>query len=437
MAIDAVKRFREVVSETPELKDEPALAPLRARLLKEPQAFFRRLRDRLEADRETTPDSLARLASANYELGYLTNQIGDKREAGRSFEESLSIRERLARDHPSIARFQSDLAEVLFKVGYMRGRMGRPLEAREPLERALAIRERLAQDNPLDARFQNDLARGYAQVGYTEAESGRPEEALALYEQFRAIMERLARDHPSVPAYQRGIAQTYSEVATMLRESGRVVEALALQEKAHAIRERLARENPRSTQSQFDLAWSYNKMAHIQIRSVGRPAAGVARAGHRDPRAGRAHDQFLGHHVPSRPGLELPQHRRRSNAGRTADLLESIKKALAIMERQGARQPSVPAYWGANWPTPRTTSPPWSRKRRAAEAMALNEQARRDPRAVASDYPAVLVFQARPGRESQQHRRHPAEGGPDGGGALAAYEKALAIMETAAATTPA
>ena len=55
MAIDAVKRFGDVVRETPELKNDPALAPLRARLLKEPQAFFKRLRDRLQADRRRPP----------------------------------------------------------------------------------------------------------------------------------------------------------------------------------------------------------------------------------------------------------------------------------------------------------------------------------------------------------------------------------------------
>ena len=55
MAIDAVKRFGDVVRETPELKNNPALAPLRARLLKEPQAFFKRLRDRLQADKRRRP----------------------------------------------------------------------------------------------------------------------------------------------------------------------------------------------------------------------------------------------------------------------------------------------------------------------------------------------------------------------------------------------
>ena len=95
LAIDAVKRFGDVVRVTRELKDEPSLAGLRATLLKEPQTFFKRLRERLQADRETTPGSLARLAAASFELGHFTNEIGDKQDALRAFEESLAICERL------------------------------------------------------------------------------------------------------------------------------------------------------------------------------------------------------------------------------------------------------------------------------------------------------------------------------------------------------
>ena len=98
LAIDAVKRYGDVVSETPELKNNPALTKLRTTLLKEPQAFFTRLRDRLQTDKETTPDSLARLATASFSLGQLTDEIGDKRNALRAYEESLAIRERLARE---------------------------------------------------------------------------------------------------------------------------------------------------------------------------------------------------------------------------------------------------------------------------------------------------------------------------------------------------
>ena len=81
LAIDAVRRYGDVVSENLELKTNPGLAKLRATLLKEPQAFFKRLRDRLQADRETSPESLARLADANLVLGSITNEIGDKEDA--------------------------------------------------------------------------------------------------------------------------------------------------------------------------------------------------------------------------------------------------------------------------------------------------------------------------------------------------------------------
>ena len=100
-AIDAVKKFRDAVANNPELKNNPALESLRKTLLKEPLAFFRRLKGQLQDARETTPDSLERLASATFDLGELTAEIGDKQDALRAFTEAVAIRERLARDDPS------------------------------------------------------------------------------------------------------------------------------------------------------------------------------------------------------------------------------------------------------------------------------------------------------------------------------------------------
>jgi hypothetical protein len=51
-----------VVRDTRELKDTASLTRLRTTLLKEPRKFFKLLRDQLQADRDTTTDSLARLA---------------------------------------------------------------------------------------------------------------------------------------------------------------------------------------------------------------------------------------------------------------------------------------------------------------------------------------------------------------------------------------
>jgi hypothetical protein len=99
-AIAAVKQFGDAVAKEPELKKNPALEALRKRLMKEPLAFFRALRDRLQADQATTPESLARLASASFDLGSLTYEIGNRQDALAAFQESQTIRQKLA-DHNS------------------------------------------------------------------------------------------------------------------------------------------------------------------------------------------------------------------------------------------------------------------------------------------------------------------------------------------------
>ena len=129
MAIDAVKRFRDVVMQEPVLKNNPVLDELRKKLLKEPLAFFRSLRAQLQADTDTRPAALARLAGAAFELGQLTSEIGDKRDALRSYQESLAIRDRLARANPSFNEFQRDLAASHYNTGKLQSETGHPDEA--------------------------------------------------------------------------------------------------------------------------------------------------------------------------------------------------------------------------------------------------------------------------------------------------------------------
>jgi hypothetical protein len=101
-AIDAVKRFRDAVAQEPKLKNNPELEELRKKLLKEPLEFFRSFREQLQADRDTRPEALARLASAAMELGWLIKEIGDQQDALRAYQEARAIQERLcARTPPS------------------------------------------------------------------------------------------------------------------------------------------------------------------------------------------------------------------------------------------------------------------------------------------------------------------------------------------------
>ena len=120
-----MKRFGDAVASEKELKNNPALESLRKRLLKEPLAFFKDLRDRLQADRDTRPESLARLAQASLELGKLTGQIGDKQDALIAYRESLPIFQRLADANPADTELQRDLARSYNSIGLVLDEVGK------------------------------------------------------------------------------------------------------------------------------------------------------------------------------------------------------------------------------------------------------------------------------------------------------------------------
>ena len=347
MAIDAVKRYGDVVRETPELKNTPALAPLRAKLLKEPQAFFKRLRDRLQADRETSPDSLARLAAASFDLGKLTGEIGDKEDALRAYEESLAIRERLARENPSVTEFQSDLAGTHHNIANLEDATGQTANALASYEQAGAIFQRLARENPSVPQFQRDLANYYHNIGIHQRETGRPAEALASHEQARAIRERLARENPSVTQFQSDLAASHNNIGNLQSETGRPAEALASYEQARAIQERLARENPSVTQFQSDLAMSHNNVGNVQ-----------------------------------------------SAMGRLAEALASYEQGLAISERLVRENPSVTQYLSGLAQIQNSMGNLQRMTGRPAEALASYEQARAIRERLARENPSVTEFQS-------------------------------------------
>ena len=153
MAIDAVRRYGEVVGENRELKTNPGLATLRGTLLKEPQAFFQRLRDGLQADRETTPESLARLAGANFDLGKLSDEIGDKEDALKAFEESLAIWEPVGERTDQSSRTRTNLRRFTTPSACSSTQRG-GCRLHSSRTSACAIREKLAREDPSSTLFQ-------------------------------------------------------------------------------------------------------------------------------------------------------------------------------------------------------------------------------------------------------------------------------------------
>ena len=345
MAIDAVGRYGEVVRETRALKDDPKLANLRATLLKEPLAFFDKLRKQLQAEGATTPDSLARLAAASFDLGKVAGEIGNKQDALNALAESLAIMQRLASEKPTVQEFQTGLANSHVAIGNLQNQIGRSVEALASYEQARAIEERLVGKNPEAIEFLSELAKVLVNIGVVQSQTGRRAAALESYDQARKIEERLVREHPAVVQFSSTLAQCCNNIGVLARSTGRTAEALASFERARSILERLAHENPSASEFQRDLAASYNNIGLMQ-RDAGQPEDAIAsheralairkRLAHDDPsvldfQSGLARNyNFLG--IAQR------------DLGRRADALASQTEARTLFDRLARANPSVTGF---------------------------------------------------------------------------------------------
>jgi serine/threonine protein kinase/tetratricopeptide (TPR) repeat protein len=262
-AIDAVKRFRDAIASEPELKNTPALDALRKRLLKEPLAFFKNLREQLEADNDTRPEALARLASAAFDLGNITNEIGDKRDAIRAYDSAREIQERLAREHPTVTAYGQELAMTYDNLGLLLRETGDPAGSRREHEAAREIFERLAREHPTVTAYAQELALTHNNVGFLLRDTGDLAGARRSMEAAREIQERLAREHPTVTDYARELARTQANLGKVLSETGDAAGSRREHEAAREIFERLAREHPTVTTYGHELAMTHDNLGNL------------------------------------------------------------------------------------------------------------------------------------------------------------------------------
>ena len=217
MAINAVKRFRDVVVEEPVLKNNPALEELRKKLLKEPLAFFRSLREQLQADKDTRPEALRGWPQRPMSSAHLTER--DRRQAKTHCVRTRS-RWRSASDWrattPARPTYQSELAldDRQYREPPERD-TGHPDQALESYGKALAIWERLTRENPSVTEFQSDLARSHNNIGDVQSATGHPDQALESYGKALAIQERLARENPSVTEFQSDLAASHNNIGLL------------------------------------------------------------------------------------------------------------------------------------------------------------------------------------------------------------------------------
>jgi serine/threonine-protein kinase len=341
-AIDAVKRFSDAISNEPLLKDTPELEALRRRLLGEPLSFFRSLRERLQADRDSRTDSLMRLADIAHEYAHVTKELGDPQDSLRSHKESLAIWDKLTRQDPHSDSYRLGLARILNCQSDLLNRTGDLAGARRSYETAQAIAQKLADDHPSVTDYQRLLAATHNNLGTLRSDTGDPAGAMRLFEAARAILQKLADDYPTVTGYQKSLATDQYNLGKLLSKTGDLSGARRCYEAARAIQQKLANDHPSVTGYQSDLAKTHNNLGLLMQES------GDLSGARRCYEAARAIRQKLAHDHPSVADFQSGLARTQFNLGallkKTNDVTGASRcyeAARAILQKLAHDHPSV------------------------------------------------------------------------------------------------
>jgi serine/threonine protein kinase/tetratricopeptide (TPR) repeat protein len=257
-AIEAIKKFADAVAGNPALKNNPTLEPLRKELLQEPIDYFQSLRERLQASRDTRPEALMRLTSALLELGELTSEVGDRRDALATFQAAKEVIESVALKHPDNFQLQRLLASCYNYIGVQLHFVGRSNEAIVALQNAKAVCTRLSHADPLDLENRLQLASLLQNIAAELSETGEYRESLSAYQEAIHSLNYLLRTEPNNIEYQQLIAACEWGIGNLLRTLRRTEDALSAFQKAIDILAPLAQTHPTNTEVWSPLAASYH-----------------------------------------------------------------------------------------------------------------------------------------------------------------------------------
>ncbi len=222
LALKAIALFHTGVSEDILLKNAE-FEGLRTKLLKEAASFYADLAKRLAG--HTDAKSQQALAAAYFQLGELTDKIGDQKEALAAHRKVLALRRELAAAKGAGAETRLDVARSLATVGELLRETSDNARALAAHEEQRELAQRLEAEHPTDA-VRSIVAASHYNIGRVLYEAGKPEEALASYHKALAIGQKLADTNLAVTQFQRELAATHSDIGFLLAHTGRQEEGL-------------------------------------------------------------------------------------------------------------------------------------------------------------------------------------------------------------------
>jgi serine/threonine-protein kinase len=256
LARDAVDDSFTVVSEE-DLLNEPALQPLRKKLLERSLTYYREFLRQREGD----PELREELARIHFRVAFITDQIGSKEEALEAYRQALAVYEQMLQADPRNNHLRGEIAVTHNHIGIVLRQLGRPAEAAAAYRQGLVLREQLVRAEPRSNRWAYALAQSCNNLGNLARTQGQPAEAMRLLRRSNEILTQLAAANPISRDLQVDLAKSHANLGMLHRDAGEGAEALAALKKAHAVFAVVARDLPKVWEHQMNLAISWSDLA--------------------------------------------------------------------------------------------------------------------------------------------------------------------------------
>jgi eukaryotic-like serine/threonine-protein kinase len=350
LAMEAIKFFHGEVGDDLALKADQ-FKSLRDKLLRSAAEFY----GKLEGILKDQPDRNSRAAMGNayFELGELTDKIGDRIAALAVHQKGLAVRQGLVAENDSSAAARDDVARSLHAAAVLLDetgdtRTGRRALAMESSRRALAIEPKLADLNPTVTEFRSALALTHHRIGNLQSRTDKPAEGMESYRRALLIEQKLADENPTVTEFQSRIAGTYHDISQLQSRFGKPAAMLDSLKRALVIEQKLADNNPTVTEYRRVLARTLNDLGLLESRT-GQPAEALEAF-----RRALVVRQKLADENPNIPVFKSALANTRTSVanllrtlGRLTVARESYELAIAGLEGLVRSDPSIMRYRGA------------------------------------------------------------------------------------------
>jgi len=301
-----------------------------------------RLRTQLADASPGQPELVNDVAYSHGRIAGALRSAGDMAAAVTEYQTALGLRQTLAARDPA---WQRALATSHVEMGKALAEQGRRDDALAQYSAALELRRAIASREPADSTVQEELSSSLLDVGDALRWKGDTDGASAKHRDALAIKERLASSDPTNALRQQSASIARSRIGDDLLRAGDAKGALDEYRKALAIEETLVAQHPANAQFQRSLSGAHQSVADALIRT-GDPKGAVEqyRAALAVMGQLRAEEpdqaRWQGHVASLRNGLGGAL----MATGDSAGALQEYRAALAISERQSAANPGTESY---------------------------------------------------------------------------------------------